>query len=137
MNRLVVLDASAALEAVLRRNNAERVLDIVEGAQRVSAPELFAAEVANALWKHVRAGDIDSDEAHLALEYSLDLVDCLESSVDLAAEALATSSAHHHPVYDALYAVLARRSGATVCTFDRRLTKFLDVMLVPFVIPRG
>jgi predicted nucleic acid-binding protein len=103
----------------------------------VSAPELFACEVANALWKHTRAGDLDSDEVQVALEYSLELVDVLEPSVDLAPEALVTASAHDHPVYDALYAVLARRSGATVCTFDRRLTKLLDVMVVPYLVPRG
>ena len=137
MNRRVVLDASAALEAVLRRPNADRVLDIVEAAHRVSAPELFACEVANALWKHTRAGDLDSDEAQMALESSLELVDVLEPSVDLVPEALVTASAHNHPVYDALYAVLARRSGATVCTFDRRLTKLLDVMVVPYLVPQG
>ena len=137
MSRRVVLDASAALEAVLRRPNADRVLDIIEGAHRVSAPELFACEVANALWKHTRAGDIDSDEAQTALEYSLELVDVLEPSVNLATEALVTSSAHDHPVYDALYAVLARRTGATVCTFDRRLIKLLKVMAVPHLSPGG
>jgi predicted nucleic acid-binding protein len=35
-----------------------------------------------------------------------------------------------HPVYDALYAVLARRRGAAVLTLDRRLRSLLEKMRV-------
>ena len=132
---LLVLDASAAMEAVLQRPNGGKVLDLVEEAHRVSAPELFAVEVAIALWKHTKVGDLDNDVAQIALENALEMVDYLEPSLGLVPEALATASAHNHSVYDALYAVLARRTGSSVCTFDRRLTKLLDVMVVPYILP--
>ena len=126
MSRSLVLDASAALEDILGRPRAEAVLDQIEASDRVRAPDLYAAEVANGLWKHVKAGDIDIDQAQTALRAALDLVDVLVPAADLIEEALATATTHSHPVYDALYLVTARRSGATVCTLDRRLAALLE-----------
>lgn len=131
MSRQLVLDASAALEAILNREKAEAVLDRIEDSDRVRAPELYAAEVANGLWKHVKAADIDIDQAQTALRTALDLVDALVPVADLIEEALATAATHTHPVYDALYLVTARRSGATVCTLDRRLAALLEATRVP------
>ncbi len=131
MSCQLVLDASAALEAILGRQKAETVLDRIESSDRVRAPDLYAAEVANALWKHVKAGDIDIGQAQVALRTALDLVDALVPAVDLIEEALATATTHAHPVYDALYLVTARRSGATVCTLDRRLAALLEETRVP------
>jgi len=131
MSRDLVLDASAAMEAVLGRPKAGAVLDLIETATNVHAPELYAAEVANALWKHVRAGDLDLEEAQQALRIALDLIDATTPSRELAEEALATAAAYDHPVYDALYAITARRNGATVCTLDRRLAALLEATRVP------
>jgi predicted nucleic acid-binding protein len=50
---------------------------------------------------------------------------------DLATEALATAEAFGHPVYDALYAITARREGAAVCTIDKRLLKLLKALRIP------
>ncbi len=121
MSHDLVLDASTALEAVLGRMHAPEVLDLLENATTVRAPDLFAAEVANALWKHVRAGDINIEEGQICLRTALQLVDSMVHSNDLVEEALVTAAAHDHPVYDALYLVTARRTGATICTRDRRL----------------
>lgn len=126
MSAVLVLDASAALEAVLGRSGASRVLDLIEGAGTVRAPNLYAAEVGNALWKHVQAGDLALRRAQNALEAALDVVDEMIPSEDIVHEALATAEAFGHPVYDALYLVAARRSGATVCTRDRRLASLLQ-----------
>ena len=82
------------------------------------------------MWKHVRAGDLEREDAQTALEEALQLVDSLTESRDLVSEALVAASAFDHPVYDTLYAVLARRTGAAVCTLDRRLKRLLDEMRV-------
>ena len=131
MSRDLVLDASAALEAILGRPHAEQVLDLVECATLVRAPDLFAAEVGNALWKHVRAGDLDLGQAQVALRAAHDIIDLMVPSEELIEEALATAAVHDHPVYDALYLVTARRTGATVCTLDRRLATLLEATRVP------
>ncbi len=136
MSTRIVLDASAALEAVLLRPRAEAVLDVIGAASLVSAPDLFAAEAANGLWKHVRSGDLEPHDAHDALRYAMDLTDQLVATGDLVPETLATAMAYGHPVYDALYAVAARRTGASVCTLDRRLQALLTEMRVE-TVPLG
>ena len=131
MNRLLVLDASAAIEAVLGRPLALRIVEHLEHADRVTVPDLYFAEIANALWKYVRAGDLTLDEAQEMLSTGSALADGVFPARELATEALATATAFNHPVYDALYAVTARREGAAMCTIDRRLVKLLEAMRVP------
>jgi len=128
MTQHVVLDASAALEVVLRRPRAAVLIGFLDAAESVSAPDLFVAEVTNALWKHVRAGDLTHDEAREALKDTLQLPESFAPSWELASEALDLATKHGHPAYDAIYAALARRTTATVCTLDRRLGAMLDAM---------
>ena len=78
------------------------------------------------MWKHVRAGDLDLKRAQIALRAALDVVDVMIPSGMIIEEALTTADAFDHPVYDVLYLVTARRSGATVCTRDRRLATLLE-----------
>lgn len=130
MTRLV-LDASSALEAVLGRSGAGRIADLLEAADKVTVPDLFFGEVANALWKYQQAGEISNDEAQELLDLAGSLVDEVLRSEELVTEALASATAYRHPVYDALYAVTARRAGAAVLTLDKRLVRLLDAMRVP------
>ena len=51
----------------------------------------------------------------------------------LSTEALIAAVRFDHPVYDALYAVLARRRGATVLTLIGRLRSLLEKMRVDAV----
>lgn len=134
MSRLVVLDASAAVEAVLGRPRASAIIDRLEQADRVTVPDLFFAEVANALWKYVRVAEITIDDGQALLSTASALADESLPSRELATEALATAAAFDHSVYDALYAVTARRSGAAVCTIDSRLVKLLKALRVASVL---
>ncbi len=135
MSRLLVLDASAAIEAVLGRPLALRIVENLEHADRVTVPDLYFAEIANALWKYVRAGDLQLDDAQTMLSIGASLPDDVLPARELETEALATATAFNHPVYDALYAVTARREGAAVCTIDQRLAGMLEAMRVPTAGP--
>lgn len=130
MSRTLVLDASAAIEAVLGRSLAVKIIEKLEHADRVSVPDLYFAEVANALWKYVRAGDLQVDDAQTLLSTAASFADDALPARDLATEALATSEAFGHPVYDALYAITARREGAAVCTIDKRLLELLKALRI-------
>lgn len=132
MSRLV-LDASAALEALLGRPRAAAIIEVLEAADRVSAPDLYFAEIANALWKHVRAGELSKEDAQQLVAIGESMVNISFPALDMAPEALAAASAFDHPVDDALYAVVARRDGSAVCTLDQRLTKLLEAMRVDVV----
>jgi hypothetical protein len=77
----VVLDASAGLAVALGHEAAMPLLDHLESASLVVAPELYATEVANGLWNYVAAGQVTLDEAseRLAIAISCRTVWCRPS----------------------------------------------------------
>jgi predicted nucleic acid-binding protein len=119
----LVLDASAALNVVLRTDRAPGFLAALEGGDLVLAPSLFHSEVSNTLWKYVRAGSLDKQTAMTRLEEALDLVDNFEADERLVTEALSQAALHDHPVYDMLYIVLTMRFGARLISADSKLLK--------------
>ncbi len=125
----LVLDASAALSAVLKKD--ERLLATIESASVVYAPDLFAAEVTNGLWKYVTAGQLSADDAADRLELAQRLVDRYLPVDDFSKEALSEATRYGHPVYDLCYAVAARREACSVLTIDQRLRKLLRRMKIP------
>ena len=124
----LVLDASAALRMVMRAEDAGGLLESVATATVVAAPSLYASEVANALWKYVKAGNLDAETALERLEESINLIDAFTPDWELTTEALTEAVRFKHPVYDLLYAVLARRTGCAVLTTDERLRRLLGQM---------
>jgi len=121
----VVLDASAALAAVLGREPGKVVLELLDGASVVVAPDLFVAEVTSGLWKYVTASQLSLEAAAEGLDAALKLVDRYEPVATLAHEVLREASVRRHSVYDLCYVVLARREGAAVLTIDGRLRKLI------------
>jgi predicted nucleic acid-binding protein len=124
----LVLDASAAVRMVMRAEDADELLESVATATVVAAPSLYASEVANALWKYVKAGNLDAETALERLEESINLIDAFTPDWELTTEALTEAVRFKHPVYDLLYAVLARRTGCAVLTMDERLRTLLGQM---------
>jgi len=119
----MVLDASAAVNVVMRTDRAAEFIGALEGSEIVLAPSLFHGEVSNTLWKYVRAGVIDKQTALVRLEEARGLVDTFELDEQLATEALSQAILHGHPVYDLLYVVLAMRFGARLLSADGKLLK--------------
>jgi predicted nucleic acid-binding protein len=124
----LVLDASAAVRMVMRAEGADGLLESVATATVVAAPSLYASEVANALWKYVKAGSLDAETALERHEESINLIDAFTPDWELTTEALTEAVRFKHPVYDLLYAVLARRTGCAVLTMDERLRTLLGQM---------
>jgi predicted nucleic acid-binding protein len=124
----LVLDASAAVRMVMRAEDADELLESVATATVVAAPSLYASQVANALWKYVKAGNLDAETALERLEESINLIDAFTPDWELTTEALTEAVRFKHPVYDLLYAVLARRTGCAVLTMDERLRRLLGQM---------
>ncbi|HVT04358.1 MAG TPA: type II toxin-antitoxin system VapC family toxin [Thermoanaerobaculia bacterium] len=124
----------AALAAVLGRQPGPDVLDALASATVVLAPDLFASEVANGLWKYVAAGEISREDAADYLDAALDLIERFIPVTALAQEALLEASLHKHPVYDLCYAIAARREGCGVLTIDARLQRLLVKMKITTVM---
>jgi predicted nucleic acid-binding protein len=124
----VVLDASAALAAVLGSEQGPAVLGVLSSASVVMAPEHFTAEVTNSLWKYVVGGHLELESAAEYLEEALQFVDREPATGTLVQEVLREASGRRHPAYDMFYAVLARREGAALLTLDKRLRTVAEAM---------
>ncbi|HWN44149.1 MAG TPA: type II toxin-antitoxin system VapC family toxin [Thermoanaerobaculia bacterium] len=130
-----VLDASAAVHLVMNSQHAAHLVTKLEEVAIVTTPDLFCSEAANALWKYVRAGELTLDLALTRLEQAMGLVDGVVPQRTLAPEALVAAAKHQRSVYDMTYAVLARRSGATVITMDRPFALVLRDMEIESYCP--
>ena len=77
------------------------------------------------MWKYVKAGSLEAETALERYEKAIDLIDDFTPDRELATEALTEAVRYRHPVYDLLYAVLARRNGCTLLSMDQRLKTLL------------
>lgn len=118
---MIVLDASAALEIAKGTPKGKMLGQLMLPEEKAIAPALFEIEVANAAWKYVHAGMLDTAQARCLLDDALALPDELVPTEDLIVEAYAESVALDHSVYDMAYLVLARRNAATLFTCDAKL----------------
>ncbi len=119
---MIVLDASAAIELLLSTELGKVIARRLEDAEMgLHAPHLIDVEVAQALRRYVREGEIDSFQAETALTEL--------RSLDLARHA-------HEPLldrvwtlrdnltaYDAVYVALAEAIDARLLTCDGRLAR--------------
>lgn len=135
MTPRAVLDASAAVHLVMKGEHALSIATKLEDVAVVTTPDLFCSEVANSLWKYVRAGSLDLDGAITRFEQAMGLADGLVPERTLAPEALVAAAKHKRSVYDMMYAVLARRSGAMVITMDRGFGLILREMDIDCYCP--
>ena len=125
----LVLDASAVVRIIEGSPEALVMHEAVLAADLVLAPELMLTEVANALWRLQRAGQLKASGLQQRLSRAADLVDHIAPDRTLLAEALALATHLDHPVYDCLYLVLARREVASLLSADRRLLELAKKVL--------
>jgi predicted nucleic acid-binding protein len=135
VNRVTVLDASAAIHMVMATDHAADLASKLEQSTSVSAPDLFVSEVGNSLWKYIRQGTMPLDEALGRVEEALALADQIVPCAMLLQEAVAAAARYEHPVYDMMYAVLARRQGGKVLTMDRSFAGLLRRMEIEAYCP--
>lgn len=131
----VVIDASAAVGLVLGMPGTDVFAASLEQAAMVATPDLYVAEVGNALWKYRKGELLSMERCEQALDLALRLPDRIEPSSAFSLEAFALACRHRHPVYDALYLVLARRNNAHLLTLDRRLAALARELEIAVVIP--
>jgi predicted nucleic acid-binding protein len=132
---LIVLDASAAVELLLRTPAGGQADAVLRG-NRVVVPAHFDAEVFSALGRLVRAGDLAEglvgpilDELARAPFFRYTLQPLLAAAWELR---------HNLALRDALYVALARRLGALFVTADARLAQAPALgVAVTLVVNRG
>jgi predicted nucleic acid-binding protein len=123
----IVVDASVALKWFIREGeeHVEEALLILrmhgQGGLKIAVPALFFTECANVLLKAVRRRGLDLKMSLDATEklLAVDFQECDDH--DLLPGAMIFAANHNLTVYDALYAVLAKKLGARLVTEDDKL----------------
>lgn len=117
---MLVLDASAAVDLLLGDELGRRV-GVVLATDDVVAPELLDVEVLSALARHVRAGELQPDQADSRVRTLQQL-----PARRIAHQPLLTRAWELRPrvrVADAFYVACAELLGATLVTTDGRLSR--------------
>ena len=117
---MIVLDASAAIEWLLRTGVGQRIEPRLFGeGETLHAPHLLDVEVAQVLRRFAAAGRITSERGREALEDLTDL-----AAIRYPHQVLLTRTwelRDNLTAYDATYVALAEALGAVLVTCDARL----------------
>jgi predicted nucleic acid-binding protein len=120
---MMVLDASVAVKGYLEEAGAEAATELLAGPGQLLAPELIRVDVAGALCRRVRRGELEPGEAEDRCQHWLGELNkglfMLMPDRDLLPEAVALSTKLKHPVQDCLYLAAAIRAFAPLVTADR------------------
>jgi predicted nucleic acid-binding protein len=117
---VIVVDASALLEALLRTPAAKVVEDrLFAPRQTLHAPHLLDVEVAQVIRRYAANGDIDGERGRLALADLADL-SLRRYPHDILLPRI-WELRNNLTAYDAAYVVLAEALDAPLLTRDRRL----------------
>lgn len=119
---MIVVDASILLRASMKTPAAAAAAAAVGRADAI-APDIILAEVANGLWRYVRAGEMQPAAAAQLLDAATLAVSCVPVSPELLADALRIACTARHPVYDCIYLALALERRAGLVTADLRLAE--------------
>lgn len=117
---MAIIDANVAAGLILALPWSEEAREEIRNHAERIAPSIFVAELANAVWQNVRAGNIVVEAGIAALEEVLPIVE-LSADAALIEPALRIAAAENHPVYDCLYLALAKERRQVLITADRKL----------------
>ena len=118
---MVVLDSCAAFAMASHTKEGNAISSLLLDGEETIAPTLYVSEMAHTVAKYVRAGRISEDDAQRYLAACIGYIDRFDDDKNLASEALAESFRRNHSSYGMFYLVLARRTGATLFTLDKKM----------------
>jgi predicted nucleic acid-binding protein len=118
---IAVLDASAGMAIVLEQELSEAFREELANSEKVVASDLYKIEVANAIWKYVRVGELERENASKTLRLAMGLVDEFVDISQNNEESLVEAVRLNHSAYDMLYYTLTRRNGGRLLTKDKKL----------------
>ncbi len=118
---LLVIDASVAVKWFVPEDLSPAASRLLRGDDEFIAPDLLFAEVASAVWKKARRGELSQRDAQrLVSDITAAPIDAVPCRA-LAADGHALAHAVGITVYDAMYLALAVRLRTQVVTADDRL----------------
>jgi predicted nucleic acid-binding protein len=127
---MIVVDASAAISALLNAGPARRSL----ASEQLHVPHLIDSEVANALRRGVVASRIEPDDAWIALDHWRRLGMARYGAINLLERVWELRESLS--AYDASYVALAESLECSLLTADARLGRAPGVRCPVTVVPR-
>ena len=121
----LVVDASVAVKWLVAEDDSEAARELAASGEDLHAPRLMACEVANALWRKARLGEIERGDAGAMLAAVQDMPVRWGADEAVCADAVRIAQVLDRPVYDCVYLALAHRIGAAVVTADLRFANVL------------
>ena len=123
MTRIVV-DASIAVKWFIPEVHSEAAKRVLEADHELIAPELILAEVASALWKKRRRGELPADAARDMVADFRRYPIRMATLTSLSTAAFDIAERLERSIYDCFYLALAEHADGALLTADRR---FYDV----------
>ena len=130
---MIVVDASVALKWAVEEPGRAEALQVLALDQELIAPELIFAELANALRKKVKFGEVTSEQAVRAIHGVGTTLARVISAAELWPDALELARDLDHSAYDCFYLAAAIRGGMLVSADERFLRKCEQSGLALFV----
>lgn len=121
---MIVADASALLDLLLRRRSAGRIEAVIQSELSLDAPHLVDTEVLHALRRWVARGQLSADRARTSLVALGDLPLIRHAHSPLTRRVW--SLRDRLSAWDATYVALAEGLGAKLLTADGRLARGAD-----------
>ena len=122
----IVVDASVVIKWFVPEAGSDAASRLLASEDRLEAPDLLFAEIANAIWKKVLRGQLTRAEGQSLVsdieEIAVGTTPCRALANDAHAIALITSRS----VYDSMYVALALRLDTRVITADERFYRALQ-----------
>lgn len=121
---MIVVDASVAVKWLLPESGSSDAQELLSGNERLLGPSLIRVEVAAAIARKVRFGEIQSEDGDGAIALWVQslrdgVITLVSDELDLS-NAWAIAVKLNHPLQDCLYLALAERIGAQLITADER-----------------
>ena len=121
----LVVDASVAVKWLIAEEDSDAAHRLVASGDDLHAPRLMASEIANALWRKSRLGEIERGRAGALMAAVSEMPVRWSADETVCADAVRLALALDRPVYDCVYLALAYRIGARVVTADVRFANAL------------
>ena len=121
----LVVDASVAVKWLVVEQDADVAQELATSGHELHAPRLMASEVANALWRKARAGEIERRAAGVLLTNVPDMPVLWGADEIVSADAVRLALALDRPIYDCVYLALAHRIDAAMLTANLRFANAL------------
>lgn len=118
-----VVDASVVIKWVVDEAASDMARRLAAESQKLYAPNLLLAEIANIAWRKNRLGEINATQASMIVRGTRATKIEFISEAPTINRALEIAIELDHPAYDAIYLACSETARAPLVTADARLLK--------------